>query len=674
MNRHRLIPATLFLGVSSLALAVMLIAFLGSKQTSQEDLIAQGNLPAGAVFCLGSHRFVYSSGCDAMSWSPHGKYLACRGLEVTGTVHLFVDVWERKTGKYALPAELRRREISGFAWGPEEGQFVTSEFNAPTFEKPQNDRDRGRICLWTIGQDQPIRVIDARQGYSSLNWSPDGKYIVARTMDDEVRLFAPDGKRVGQWKFAGAEAVWHSSPVFEFTRDSKRLLQASEQGVTLHELPTGAVLSRAEFKEKKLFAIRTLTSDKFGVAGESRTRLFQILPMELKAVGQTEGLALDLAASPDGKWLAITGFHNKSFAVKVHDLATLPEEPTHVFPTPIGGVAFDPQSAELALPKRRISFVDSATWQPMPSEDEHAANIVAGAISDSRLWTRDTEGRIIEWNLETGRRVRSCLQTPSSPFGSFLCGNKIVQINETDVTITKADDQAVACTMPVPNTTWGAGAIFSRSLNRVYSSDKHGFLRSWDVTDGSLVFNQPLTRQAADDSILRHRLTMSADGQFIASIGGDPLAVTVIDPTTGMEHWHARLELDAFMCPCAFSANSTLIAYPHLHKDEQDKLLYRILVCDRRTGKSAATIPCTLASLDRLALLPDGKILAAAGKDDSGRIVIQLWSVDSAKLVREFRGHLERCTFLEFSANGSRLVSASQDTTAYVWDTSTLKH
>ena len=65
---------------------------------------------------------------------------------------------------------------------------------------------------------------------------------------------------------------------------------------------------------------------------------------------------------------------------------------------------------------------------------------------------------------------------------------------------------------------------------------------------------------------------------------------------------------------------------------------------------------------------PDGSLLAAAGDGDDH--VVRVWSADG-KLVHALRGHTGGIGDLSFSPDGKRLVSASADRTARLWDLET---
>lgn len=65
-----------------------------------------------------------------------------------------------------------------------------------------------------------------------------------------------------------------------------------------------------------------------------------------------------------------------------------------------------------------------------------------------------------------------------------------------------------------------------------------------------------------------------------------------------------------------------------------------------------------------MALSPDGKTLATAGRDN----VVRLYEIASDKPRKELKGHGMRVNALAFSRDGSRLASASQDLTIRIWN------
>ena len=83
------------------------------------------------------------------------------------------------------------------------------------------------------------------------------------------------------------------------------------------------------------------------------------------------------------------------------------------------------------------------------------------------------------------------------------------------------------------------------------------------------------------------------------------------------------------------------------------------------TGKQQGDRPGHEGEVGRLAVSPDGKVLASVALMQEH--VIRLWSV-TGKPLHVLRGHPESVTCIAFSADSKFLVSGGDDSTALLWD------
>ena len=77
-----------------------------------------------------------------------------------------------------------------------------------------------------------------------------------------------------------------------------------------------------------------------------------------------------------------------------------------------------------------------------------------------------------------------------------------------------------------------------------------------------------------------------------------------------------------------------------------------------------------------LAFSPDGKLLVTAFGHTSSLVIDnrrspKVWDVASGRLVVALEGHSGECTAIQFSGDGSRLATGSNDATVRIWNTST---
>jgi len=96
-------------------------------------------------------------------------------------------------------------------------------------------------------------------------------------------------------------------------------------------------------------------------------------------------------------------------------------------------------------------------------------------------------------------------------------------------------------------------------------------------------------------------------------------------------------------------------------------------VWDLATGKQSAKLGGQLSFVATgWAFSPDGQFMALGHGDANGSLV-SLWHVASERELLKLRGHEGGVRSLAFSPDGQRLISASDDTTALVWDLTALR-
>lgn len=78
-----------------------------------------------------------------------------------------------------------------------------------------------------------------------------------------------------------------------------------------------------------------------------------------------------------------------------------------------------------------------------------------------------------------------------------------------------------------------------------------------------------------------------------------------------------------------------------------------------------------LGSVHDLKFSPDGSLLAVAGGQPSARGDLRLFATKDWSLVRSLGGHLDTITAIDFSPDGSKIVSASFDKTLRLWNVKT---
>ena len=82
------------------------------------------------------------------------------------------------------------------------------------------------------------------------------------------------------------------------------------------------------------------------------------------------------------------------------------------------------------------------------------------------------------------------------------------------------------------------------------------------------------------------------------------------------------------------------------------------------THATLAELIAQLPPGEEVAILRDGKRIVTASKDKTARV----WDAESGKELRKLEGHTSLVNGVAFSPDGKRIVTASADKTARVWD------
>lgn len=164
-------------------------------------------------------------------------------------------------------------------------------------------------------------------------------------------------------------------------------------------------------------------------------------------------------------------------------------------------------------------------------------------------------------------------------------------------------------------------------------------------------------------------LTFDPDGKTLRSDCSDlnrpEIAGIIWDPATGQEQGSfpggKRVTL---------SSDGRFVA-------RYDEANQAIDVWDVELGMQRITLPNTHAELWRMAISPDGAVLASAGCDlkrGAARVTdtepgeIRLWDLVSGEKIREFGSWESQVSGLSFAPDGKRLASCSWDGSIQLWN------
>ncbi len=463
---------------------------------------------------------------------------------------------------------------------------------------------------------QTVKIIDTPGVVYGVRFSPDGQRIAAADGAGGVHLWDAESARS-----VADNAAAHSgeATAVAFSPDGALIASAGDNGVRLWDARSGAALG-----------------EPLGAAGGARVPVFSA------------------AFSPDGRILASAGadrvvrLWNVASRTRIGELAGSQDA--------ILSVAFAPDGRTLASAggDGLIRMWDLATMTPRGKPlagDGGEIYSVAFSPDGARIAAGDGDRRVRIWDIASGHTTVS-LQLPQSVFAvAFDAAGERLAVGSGDGVIRIIDPGSGAAMGPGLS---GHGdrvlsVAFSPDGRRLVSGSGDRTVRLWDVGHGTMLD----TNQGGVTAI-----AVSPDGRRVATAGWNG-TVRFWDPADGTPVGPALAADPAGLSTVVFSPDGDSVAAAGPGGT--------IRVWDAGTGRPVGVPMKVDAAVHALAFAPDGTRLAAAYGAD-----VRLWDVRSGLPIgAAMSGHQRDVWDVEFSPDGTRLVTASGDQTVRQWDAQT---
>jgi WD40 repeat protein len=661
-------------------MAVLLLSacsgFSGSAARGQEAT-AEGRrtdfhgdpLPAGAIARCGTVRWRHV-GAFLVAYGRDGKTL----LSVSQTE---VRFWDLASGRIVrqINTGTGRNDVAAIS---NDGKLLAVV------------KDFGRIKVFEIESGEESHSFRPAEGsVVAIAFSPDRKCLAARRHGESVPLVwrlttkeklnpfeEPNGDDLDDF-FGGHLFESHS---VAFSPDGKHLATASEQGaVALWQVGTGKLVCQVKTKsggppmvtfspDGKLFACEK--ADGVTILADAATG------KEVRTVRTPDCSAQSLTFSPDSKQLvAVLNSDVVSDVAQFWDVAT--GRATHKLKGDlwaIKSVAFSPDGKMLAAAgEGQIRQWSTATGEERRFPDSGVGPIFALALSPDgkSVATGSSEGAVRLWQASTGKPKGTRFdQSPSATLLEFspdckslaICRDAWQELSLCDVATGKQrllavdDESSIFALAFVPD-----------GQKLVHCYDRMVRIFSTATGKEERHFGVPLVGTTTPDICL--------------APNGGVLAAYKCDEAQGREVFGERLYpiyklTNGIVSNGALSADGRMLAlvvspvervvkeraYPDRTKPPD------IVICELMTGQERLRFKAHGLDVHHLCLSPRGKLLAF-GEDDS----IRVYEVRSGEQLCQFQGHQGSITGIVFSQDESKIVSASIDTTALVWDISRLR-
>ena len=579
----------------------------------------------------------------SVSFSPNGTLLA------SGAWDGIVKVWDVATQQnIATLVAFDHTLLTGLFSGWFTPVTFSPDGTLLAYGALDITKQESTIQLWDVATQQNIATIQTHtfDGIASIDFSPDGKKIVSKTLVD-IKL----------WDVTTHEYI---STLFEGDPDILASALFSPDGTLIAS-------SILEGTDEDYIRIRLVLWDV-----ETGKQIASML-------GHTEFIS-SLSFSSDGTTLA----SSSEGVVKLWDIA----EAKLAHPSHLVKISGEAQHGWLGvpLPKPLIVEVRDQYGNPFPGAQVKFTVTGGGGKlngqSKVKRVTTDANGKAAI-SLTLGHATVNSVE--ASLHGTGFVVNPWVRFNilvsTYDVTTLEGHSQDVTSVTFSPDGTLLATGSDDDTVKLWDMETKTNILtlegHRGDVTSVSFSPDGKLLASGSDDDTVRlwdvdtneniailegHRwnvtsVSFSPDGKLLAS-GSDDDTVRLWDVDTNENI--AILEGHRWnVTSVSFSPDGKLLASG---SDDDTVRLW-----DVDTNENIAILEGHRRNVTSVSFSPDGKLLAS-GSDDG---TVKLWDVETQQNITTFKGHVDDVKSVAFSQVGKTLISRSSDGLVKLWNVDT---
>lgn len=582
----------------------------------------------------------HTAAVRSLSFSDNGRMLVSAGHDNT------VRIWDAETGKTVKVLRGHGRWVRGCVAAGDGQSIASAGYD-------------GSARVWNVAGYEELRVLRGRvldghqDGIMAAQFSGDSRKVVTASRDRTIKTWdVKSGNELLQFREGHA---FLASDAISFGDGSFLATAAGDETVRLWDTEHGAEIRKLD-ETGRSAAISVSRDGKWVLTGgpvakekwpsgstnqkENKRKSYWSARLWNTATGELihqlighQAMVSTVAISPGGKYL-YTGDVNG------------------------GGMLWDPSTGDL---------VKKLPW--------HQSKIIRAGFTpnEKQLITASLERGIAVWDIASGRVDRN--KVILHPTGLVS-----VDIDQRSETLVSSDDENkvriwdIASRTVVQQFEMSSGDESQRADKVSISPDgkqviavnrKTGIARLFDSATGNeITFRQPGKRKGGllepSGGSRTNAVVFAGDRSRIVSVGGDQIRLWGTDPD---QPQYRRLQMNfsphGGVASANFSTDSKEIVSGSWDGTANIWNAATGAVRTKLVGRHAGPVHCAVFSPD-----PESKMIATASAD---RTVV-LWNSQTGKFIKRLVGHKDAINWVSFSPDGRHLLSASNDSSAIVWD------